>query len=95
MISCPKVTPAVTVAQGADATIECPALVMTGEFDPAAPPADAADLVAAIGPNATLSVIEDAGHGVYRDQPEAFIAAVTAFLEDEVPCVQNARSEKR
>lgn len=76
--------------------IECPTLVMTGEFDPAAPPGDAADLVAAIGPNATLSIIEDAGHGVYRDQPEAFIGAVKAFLEDQTLRAQNAiRSEQR
>lgn len=75
--------------------IDCPALVVTGEFDPAAPPGDAADLVAAIGPNATLSVIEDAGHGVYRDQPETFIAAVKAFLAGEVPRAQNARPKNR
>lgn len=60
--------------------IECPTLVMTGELDPAAPPDDAADLAAAIGPNAMLEVIADAGHGVYRDQPDDFVEAVTAFL---------------
>lgn len=60
--------------------IDCPTLVMTGELDPAAPPADAADLAAAIGANARLRVIDKAGHGVYRDQPAAFVEAVAAFL---------------
>ena len=60
--------------------ITCPTLVVTGELDPAAPPGDAADLVAAIGANAQLSVIEKAGHGVYRDQPEAFVERVASFL---------------
>jgi proline iminopeptidase len=63
-------------------SITCPTLVMTGELDPAAPPDDAADLVNAIGPTASLSVIPDAGHGVYRDQPDAFNARVGAFLRD-------------
>jgi pimeloyl-ACP methyl ester carboxylesterase len=60
--------------------IECPTLVVTGELDPAAPPADAADLVAAIGRNAQLCVIAGAGHGVYRDQPAVFNEVVRTFL---------------
>jgi len=54
---------------------------MTGDSDPAATPDDAADIVAAIGVRARLEVIADAGHGVYRDQPDAFIDSVRRFLE--------------
>ena len=61
-------------------SISCPVLVMTGDLDPAAPPDDASDLVRAIGANATLAVVDGAGHGVYRDQPEAFVELVTDFL---------------
>ena len=32
-------------------------------------------------PNATLRLIPDAGHVVQMEQPEAFLAAVTDFLE--------------
>ncbi len=60
--------------------IACRTLVVTGEFDPAAPPADAADLAATIGPNARLAVVPAAGHGVYRDQPDAFNELVRTFL---------------
>jgi len=60
--------------------IACPTLVVTGELDPAAPPEDAADLTAAIGPNAQLEVVPAAGHGVYRDQPDAFNALVRDFV---------------
>lgn len=60
--------------------IACPTLVVTGELDPAAPAEDAADLAAAIGPNAQLEVVSGAGHGVYRDQPRAFNALVRDFV---------------
>lgn len=69
--------------------IDCPTLVMTGELDPMAPPDDAADLVAAIGDNAVLEVIENAGHGVYRDQPDAFVETVTSFLNNSDVRAQN------
>jgi proline iminopeptidase len=61
--------------------VVCPVLVLTGDSDPAATPDDAADIAAAIGDNAQLEVIEDAGHGVYRDQPELFLASVRGFLQ--------------
>jgi pimeloyl-ACP methyl ester carboxylesterase len=61
--------------------IDCPVLVMTGDSDPAATPHDASDIVAAIGNRAWLDVVADAGHGVYRDQPDAFIDAVERFLK--------------
>lgn len=72
--------------------IDCPTLVMTGELDPMAPPQDAADLAAAIGDNATLEVIESAGHGVYRDQPDAFVEAVSSFVDSPGSRAQNERT---
>ncbi len=63
---------------------------MTGELDPAAPPLDAGALAEAIGTNATLAVIAGAGHGVYRDQPEAFVDAVTNFLGSLPPDAERA-----
>lgn len=62
--------------------IRCPVLVMTGDSDPAATPGDAADTVAAVrGAPATLTVIPRAGHGVYRDNPAAFLDATRAFIQ--------------
>jgi len=72
--------------------IECPTLVITGALDPMAPPKDAAVLAATIGTNATLKVIENAGHGVYRDQPQAFLDAVTSFLAAADVLAQNERT---
>ena len=60
--------------------VRCPVLVVTGDGDPAATPEDAGDLAAAIGANADVQIIPGAGHGVYRDQPEAFLAATRAFF---------------
>ncbi|MBA2608702.1 MAG: alpha/beta hydrolase, partial [Actinobacteria bacterium] len=60
--------------------IGCPTLVMTGDSDPLSTPDDATDLVTAIGPNATLCVIENSGHGVFRDNPEAFLETTQAFI---------------
>jgi len=72
--------------------VECPTLVMTGALDPMAPPEDAAELAASIGDNAALEIIEDAGHGVYRDQPDAFIEAVSVFLSTHHDRSQNERT---
>jgi proline iminopeptidase len=60
--------------------IECPTLVLTGALDPAATPDDAADLAGAIGANATLEVVAEAGHGVFRDQPNEFNDIVARFV---------------
>ncbi len=62
--------------------IRCPVLVVTGDSDPAAPPDDAADTVAAVrNAPATLTVIPSAGHGVYRDNPSAFLDATRVFVQ--------------
>ena len=59
--------------------VTIPALVITGEGDQIAPPANAEILAAAL-PNARLVVIPDAGHMVITDQPEALAEAMTSFI---------------
>jgi proline iminopeptidase len=62
--------------------IGCLTLVMTGADDPMATPEDAADIADAIGPHATVAIVEDSAHGVFRDNPDAFVSLVTAALTD-------------
>jgi pimeloyl-ACP methyl ester carboxylesterase len=60
-------------------SIRVPTLILVGEHD--APFRAAADYMAAKIPGATKRVVIDAGHAANIDQPLAFDAAVTAFLE--------------
>jgi len=64
------------------AAIRCPVLVATGELDPLATPDDAKDIVSHLGSDRNeLVIFPGAGHGVFRDTPDAFIGAVREFLE--------------
>jgi haloalkane dehalogenase len=56
-----------------------PTLVLWGAGDGFAPPAGAERFAAEI-PGSELVVLEDAGHFVFEDAPEACAAAVTGFL---------------
>jgi pimeloyl-ACP methyl ester carboxylesterase len=58
-----------------------PVLILVGEEDTVTPP-DAARAMAAAIPRAHLVVIPAAGHLSNLEQPEAFTAAVRAFLTD-------------
>jgi pimeloyl-ACP methyl ester carboxylesterase len=52
---------------------KCPTLIIAGEDDPITPLADMEDIAAAIRPDLVrLKSFARAGHGVYRDRPEAF-----------------------
>ena len=63
------------------AAVRCPVLVMAGERDPVCPLPDAQDIAAAIpAPWGRLQTFADAGHGAWRDQPEAAYAALRAFI---------------
>lgn len=64
-------------------TIDVPALVIVGADD--TPFLAAADYMAAKIPGARKTVIPGAGHAANIDQPEAFNAAVRAFLEGLTP----------
>jgi pimeloyl-ACP methyl ester carboxylesterase len=61
--------------------IKCPTLVMAGEEDPVTPLAESEDIAAAIQPELVKMVrFANAGHGVYRDRPEAFFRELRDFI---------------
>ena len=62
------------------ADIRVPTLVVVGEDDTLTPPAEAEALVAGI-PDATLVRLDGAGHVSNLEAPDAFTAALRAFLE--------------
>ena len=59
----------------------CPVLVMVGEDDPVCPLADALDIAAALPPRwMQLARFAGAGHGVWRDRPDAAMARLRQFI---------------
>jgi pimeloyl-ACP methyl ester carboxylesterase len=62
-------------------SISAPALVVVGEEDPIATPAESAQMAAAI-PDARFAVIPRAGHLANMERPGQFEQAVEAFLRD-------------
>lgn len=64
--------------------IRVPALVVAGERDPAAPAAVMEKMAARI-PGAAYVVLPRAGHLANLEQPQAFNAAVLAFLQQHFP----------
>jgi len=60
--------------------LACPALVVIGELD--AVFYDASLALAEAAPESRLAVIPDAGHHPQFENPEAWLAAVAAFLDD-------------
>lgn len=61
--------------------VRCPVWVLSGVDDPITPPPLAAELVAALPPGLVRIVrLEDAGHGVYRDRPDAVAAILREVL---------------
>ena len=63
------------------AMAQCPVLVLAGDDDPVCPLADAQDIAAALPPQwAQFERLADAGHGVWRDQPEAAMAMLRRFI---------------
>jgi len=63
------------------AAVQCPVLVLAGDQDPVCPLADAQDIAAAIpAPWGRLVRFANAGHGSYRDEPEATFALLREFI---------------
>jgi pimeloyl-ACP methyl ester carboxylesterase len=61
--------------------IRCPTLITVGDDDPITPVADAEDIAAAMAPGvARLRKFSGAGHGVYRDLPAEYFAALREFI---------------
>ena len=64
------------------AAVLCPVLVMAGEADPVTPIEDAEEIVAALPPQwVQFERFANAGHGAWRDQPEAALAVLRRFIE--------------
>ena len=65
------------------AAVRCPVLVMAGALDPVCPLADAQDIAAAIPvPWSRLVCFDKAGHGAWRDQPDAALAVLREVICD-------------
>lgn len=63
------------------AAAACPVLVMAGEDDPVCPLSDALDIAAALPPqHLQMARFADAGHGTWRDQPDAAMARLREFI---------------
>ena len=63
----------------------CPVLVMAGEDDPVCPLPDALDIAAALPAQwLQLAQFANAGHGTWRDQPEAAMARLRQFITDPI-----------
>jgi len=61
----------------------CPVLVMVGEDDPVCPLEDALDIAAALPPQwMQWARFAHAGHGVWRDDPEAAFARLRQFITE-------------
>ena len=60
--------------------IACPTLVMTGELDSWAPPAQHEEIAAAL-PNAELVIVPGAGHMIQLEAPDAVNSAIASWIE--------------
>lgn len=62
--------------------VRCPVLVLAGEQDPVCPLDDARDIAAALpAPWGRLVTVPEAGHGVWRDQPERGLQVLREFIQ--------------
>ena len=62
--------------------IECPALVVAGGRDIVAGAGGSVIMARAIGDNARLEIVQEAGHGVYSQAREQFRQLLMDFLDD-------------
>jgi pimeloyl-ACP methyl ester carboxylesterase len=61
------------------ARLRCPTLILAGELDPITTVLDHEEMAAAI-PGSELEVFAAAGHGVFRDRPEAALRVIREFV---------------
>jgi len=63
------------------AAARCPLLVLAGRADPVRPLADAKDIAAALPERwRRFEVIDGAGHGTWRDRPDAAFEVLRRFI---------------
>jgi pimeloyl-ACP methyl ester carboxylesterase len=74
--------------------VRVPALVMVGQHDRVTPPASAVELVGGL-PDATLAVVEHAGHMVMLERPAEVNHQIRTFARGCVPVADGRRSGRR
>jgi pimeloyl-ACP methyl ester carboxylesterase len=63
------------------ALAQCPVLVLAGDTDPVTPLADAREIADALPPQwMQFACVEGAGHGTWRDRPQAAMALLRDFI---------------
>ena len=62
--------------------ISCPTLVVAGGKDVVAGAGGSVVIARAMGDNARLEILQDAGHGVYRQAPDQFRSLLLEFLRE-------------
>lgn len=61
--------------------IVCPTLVLAGDSDPMTPPVTPVEYAGLLqNADARYEVVENAGHGVWRDRPEEAEAILRGFI---------------
>ena len=66
------------------ARVRCPTLILAGEDDPITPMGDSEDIVAALPSELVrFERFANAGHGVWRDEPEAALRVIRDFLASD------------
>jgi len=61
--------------------IKCPTLITVGEDDPITPPPQSEEIALAMRPELVrFERFADAGHGVFRDQPDKFFNVLREFI---------------
>ncbi|HJM89301.1 MAG TPA: alpha/beta hydrolase [Dehalococcoidia bacterium] len=63
-------------------SIECPALIVAGGQDATAGAGGSVHMARAIGDNARLEIVQESGHGVYRQARDEFQPLLLDFLAD-------------
>lgn len=71
--------------------IGCPSWIVCGEEDPITPPACSRLMAEKLGGPVQLDIINNAGHGVYRDQPRNFMHRLRGWaLRETAPQITDA-----
>jgi pimeloyl-ACP methyl ester carboxylesterase len=69
------------VADAAFTPSTVPTLYLHGAMDGCVAPLDSAKVLGALGPDSQYDVLEDVGHFLHLERPEAVHRALNAFLE--------------
>jgi proline iminopeptidase len=71
--------------------LRCPVMLLAGELDPIITIEDSKDLAASLPPDLTrFHTFPDAGHMLALEQPEAVLALIREFVEQEAGTLAQA-----